>query len=110
MKSMNKVQLIGYLGRDPQFRPLKNGREMARLRLATDYWQQTADGIPEKTTSWHNVTLFNDEQVKKMKNYIIKGSHILVEGRLAYNRYTSNDGITHCITEIKASFLVDLDR
>lgn len=107
---MNKVQLIGYLGQDPVYHSLKDGNEMAYLRLATDYWIHPKAGEPRKFTDWHGVSLWNNEQVKKMKNYIIKGSHVMIEGRLAYRPYTAKNGEQRLATEIKATLLIDLDR
>lgn len=107
---MNNVQLIGYLGKHPEYRLLKDGNEIAYLRLATDYWLHPKEGAPVKFTEWHGVSLFGNEQVKKMKNYIIKGSHVMIEGRLAYRSYTTRGGERRFVAEIKANLLVDLDR
>ena len=107
---MNKVQLIGYLGKDPVYHSLKDGKEMAYLRLATDHWYHQANGEPQKHTSWHGVSLWSNEQVKNIKDYLIKGSHIMVEGRLVYRHFTDKHGIQKHITEIKATLLIDLDR
>ena len=110
MKSMNKVQLIGYLGKDPEYRTSMNGRQMAYIRLATDYWFHPKPGDSKKYTEWHTVCLWGQEQVKKMRNYIIKGSHVLVEGRLSYRKIINKNGEQQIITEIKATLLIDLDR
>ncbi len=107
---MNKVQLIGYLGKDPEFRKCCNGNEMAYLRLATDYWFHPKTGEAKKYTEWHNVSLWNREQIQKMKNYITKGSHVMVEGRLVYRSITDKQGHEQQFTEIKAFILIDLDR
>lgn len=107
---MNKVQLIGYLGKDPEYKVLPDGHEVATMRLATDYWFHPKEGEPRKFTDWHSVTLFSDEQVRKMKNYILKGSHVLIEGRLSYRCYKTSDGTARFVSEIKANLLIDLDR
>ena len=110
MKSMNKVQLISYLGKDPEFRQCSNGNEMVYIRLATDYWFHPKKGEAKKYTEWHNVCLWSREQIRKMKNYLIKGSHVMVEGRLVYRLITDKNGNEQKITEIKAFTLIDIDR
>jgi single-strand DNA-binding protein len=110
MKSMNKIQLIGYLGRDPEFRELKNGQTMAYMRLATNHWFQPKEGEPRKRTEWHGISVWGQEQIRKIRNYIVKGSHVLVEGRIVYRTYTNRQGEKKSVTEIKADYLVDLDR
>lgn len=110
MKSMNKVQLIGYLGKDPLFRTCTDGKEMAFLRLATDHWYHPKTGSPKKYTEWHNISLWSREQIRKMKNYIMKGSHVMIEGRLTYRVITNKNGDKQLYTEIKAFTLIDLDR
>jgi single-strand DNA-binding protein len=110
MKSMNKVQLIGYLGSDPVIRQFGNGQEMAQLRLATDEWLKVAGGEPKKHTQWHSVSLWNQRQIQQLKNYLMKGSHVLVEGKVVYRHFTDKHGVQKHLTEIKAHSLVDLDR
>ena len=110
MKSMNKVQLIGYLGKDPDFKELPNGDILAVISVATDQWFYQKDAAPKKFTDWHTVKVWGKQQVEKLRNYLIKGSHILVDGRITYRTYTDKDGHTRYITEIKANYLVDLDR
>lgn len=108
MKSLNHIQLIGYLGKDPQFIKFKTGKEMARLRMATDTYVHEA-GERKKYTEWHTIKIWGP-QVERIRNYLIKGSHVLVDGRLGYSSYTDKDGQTRYFTEIRANYLVDLDR
>jgi single-strand DNA-binding protein len=110
MKTMNKVQLIGYLGKDPEFKEMQDGTLMARIRLATDYWVFPKKGEQKQYTDWHTVRIWGKEQVEKLRNYLIKGSHVLVEGRVIYRTYTDKQGQTRYVTEIRANYLVDLDR
>ena len=110
MKSMNKVQLIGYLGKDPEIKTIKDNTSLAIIRMATHQWFPQAGGPPKQFTAWHTVKVWGKEQVEKLRNYLIKGSHILVDGRLIYRTYTDKDGHTRYVTEIRANFLVDLDR
>ena len=106
---MNNVQLIGYLGRDPQIRACANGNMLAVLRLATDTYFDRK-GNPVKITQWHTVKLWGKEQIMKFCECLIKGSHVLVEGHLLYDSYMDKSGQTRHVTEIKANNLVDLDR
>ena len=110
MKSLNRIQLVGWLGNDPEFVTLKDGTQMARMRLATDIFIPQQQGPPKKITSWHTVKLWSQAHVKRIKDYLIKGSHILVEGRLEYRTYEDKTGHTRYVTEINASYFVDLDR
>src|SRR5688572_12504355 len=100
MKSLNKVQLIGYLGKDPEIITMKDGTLMAGISMATDQYFQQKDGEPKKYTDWHTVKLWDQKQVEKMRNYLIKGSHILVDGRILYRTYTDKKGHTRYVTEI----------
>lgn len=110
MKSLNKVQLIGYLGEDPKIIMLKDHTMMARMRVATDQYFHQKDGPPKKYTDWHTVKVWGNEQVEKIRHYLIKGSHILVDGHILYRSYTDHQGQTYHVTEIRANYLVDLDR
>jgi single-strand DNA-binding protein len=110
MKSMNKVQLIGYLGNDPEFRTAKNGTPMARMRMATNHWYIPKEGETKQFTQWHTIRVWGARQVDKLRDYLTKGNHIMVEGKLVYRKFTDKLGVTHYHTEICAEMLVDLDR
>jgi len=110
MKSLNKVQLIGYLGKDPQVKELPNGNMLAIIRMATDQWLHQKEGGSKKHADWHTVKVWGTERVQKLRNYLIKGSHILVDGRIIYRTYSDRYGHTRYVTEIRANYLVDLDR
>jgi single-strand DNA-binding protein len=110
MKSMNKVQLVGYLGKDPIIKQNENGSDRAILRLATDRFYTPRQGAVKKFTEWHTVVVWGQSQVEKLKNYIMKGSHILVDGSIRYSTYSDITGQTRDVTEIHANYLVDLDR
>lgn len=110
MKSMNRVQLIGYLGKDPIIKRNENGSDRAILRLATDRFYTSKEGAVKKFTEWHTVIVWGQSQVQELKNYIIKGSHVLVEGSIRYSSYSDTAGQTRNLTEIHANYLVDLDR
>lgn len=110
MKSMNKVQLIGYLGKAPDIKETKNGSLVASIRLATDTWIRHKGSEPAKYTDWHTIKVWGTIQVEKLRNYMIKGSHIMVEGRIVYRTYPDKSGHIRYITEIRAERLFDLDR
>jgi single-strand DNA-binding protein len=110
MKSMNKVQLIGWLGKDPVIKTAANGTPFAHLRLATDHWVSKENGEDTKITDWHTIAVWGQGPVDSVRHYMMKGSHILVEGRLAYHSYTDKNGQFRQIVTIRAHALVDLDR
>ena len=109
MKSMNRVQLIGYLGRDPEIRELQNGSSMACLNLATSHWKLHSEKERELVTSWHKIRVWGKERVDGIRT-LIKGSHVLVTGQIVYREYPNKEGKTTYVTEIHAYLLVDLDR
>jgi single-strand DNA-binding protein len=110
MKSMNKVQLIGYLGKDPDIREYSDGKALAIIRLATDNYYKAEQGSLVKCTQWHTVKLWGKEAIMQFCKLLIKGSHVMVEGQLAYDIFTDEAGRTRCVAEIKAKNVVDLDR
>lgn len=110
MKSQNKVQLIGYMGTDPDFKQLPGGNPLAIIRLATHQWIYRKDESPVWQTTWHTVKLWKAKQIEGIRNYLVKGSHILVEGTIVYRRYTNKEGAKRFVTDIHASTIVDLDR
>ena len=110
MKSMNRVELIGYLGKDPVIYDYSNGNTLAILRLATHRIYQSREGKTVKETQWHTAKLWGKQQIDKLRNYLITGSHILVGGELEYRTFQGRDGQTRSMTMIRVNYLVDLDR
>ena len=107
---MSKTQLIGYLGNDPIIRECKNGNRLAVLRLATDERiKKSAQGAQEYKATWHSVAVWGPEQVIHLGN-LMKGSHVLIEGKLEYQSYVDRKGIKRYVTEINAFLITDLDR
>lgn len=99
--SVNKVILIGSLGKDPEIRTLNSGDRVANLRLATsESWRDKATGERKEKTEWHQVTIFNENVVKVCENYLRKGSTVYVEGALATRKYTDQQGVEKYTTEI----------
>ena len=99
--SVNKVILIGNLGRDPEIRTLNSGDRVANLRIATsEQWRDKATGERKEKTEWHEVVIFNDNIVKVAENYLKKGSTVYIEGSLQTRKYTDAQGVEKYSTEI----------
>ena len=99
--SVNKVILIGNLGKDPEIRSMPSGDRMATFSLATsETWRDRASGERKEKTEWHNIAIFNDNLVKVAENYLKKGSKVYVEGALQSRKYTDKTGAERYMTEI----------
>ena len=99
--SINKVILVGNLGRDPEIRTLNSGDKVANLNLATsESWRDRTSGERKERTEWHRVVIFNDNLVKVAENYLRKGSKIYVEGALQTRKYTDQAGVEKFSTEV----------
>ena len=98
--SVNKVILVGNLGKDPEIRTLNNGDRVANLSLATsESWRDKSTGERKEKTEWHRVVIFNDNIVKVCENYLKKGSTVYVEGQLSTRKYEQN-GVEKYTTEV----------
>lgn len=99
--SVNKVILIGNLGKDPEIRTLNSGDRVANLRIATsEQWRDKATGERKEKTEWHQVVIFNENIVKVAENYLKKGSTVYIEGSLQTRKYTDAQGVEKYSTEI----------
>ena len=99
--SLNKVILIGNLGRDPEIRQTGDGKEIATLNLATsESWKDRVSGEKKEKTEWHRIVIFNEGLVGVIKNYIKKGSKLYVEGSLHTRKWVDNAGQEKYTTEI----------
>lgn len=99
--SVNKVILIGNLGKDPEIRTLNSGDRVANLRIATsEQWRDKATGEKKEKTEWHAVVIFNEHIVKVCENYLAKGSTVYLEGSLQTRKYTDAQGIEKYSTEV----------
>ena len=99
--SVNKVILIGNLGRDPEIRTLNSGDRVANLRIATsETWRDKSTGERKEKTEWHSVVIFNENIVKVAENYLKKGSTVYIEGSLQTRKYTDAQGVEKYSTEI----------
>lgn len=98
--SVNKVILVGNLGKDPEIRSLSGGDRVANLSLATsETWRDKASGERKEKTEWHRVVIFNDNIVKVCESYLKKGSTVYVEGSLVTRKYEQN-GVEKFTTEV----------
>ena len=99
--SVNKVILVGNLGRDPEIRSMQSGEEICQLSVATsDTWRDKASGERKERTEWHRVVIFNENLVKVAKQYLKKGSKIYIEGSLQTRKWTDKDGAEKFTTEV----------
>jgi single-strand DNA-binding protein len=99
--SVNKVILVGNLGKDPEIRATQDGKEIASLTLATsDSWKDRNTGERKERTEWHRVVIFNDGLVNIAKNYLHKGSKVYIEGSLQTRKYTDSSGVEKYSTEV----------
>ena len=108
MKTQNKVQLIGYLGRDPLISIAKNGSKRAYLRMATDWYRKAGDGTEYKKTTWHDIVAW-DKKAEKIENNFIAGSHVLVEGEIDHCKFYKGTEKRY-ITRILVTKVMNLDR
>lgn len=101
MGSLNRVILIGSLGRDPEIRSMTNGDRVANLSLATsETWRDKSSGERKEKTEWHRITIMNDNIVKVVENYAKKGSTLAIEGSLQTRKWTDKDGVEKFTTEV----------
>lgn len=99
--SVNKVILVGNLGRDPEIRSTQDGKEIANLTLATsESWRDRNTGERREKTEWHRIVVFNDGLIGVIKNYLHKGSKIYVEGALQTRKWTDQSGQEKYSTEV----------
>ncbi len=99
--SVNKVILIGNLGRDPQVRRMNSGEAVVNFSVATtENWRDKSSGERKERTEWHNVVIFNENLAKIAEQYLKKGSKVYVEGQLQSRKYTDKDGAEKYTTEI----------
>lgn len=96
--SINKVILVGRLGKDPETKYTKNGTASTKFSLATSRYY-TKDGQKSEETTWHNITVFGT-QGENCQKYLEKGSQVYIEGRINYSEYTDKQGVKRNWTEI----------
>jgi single-strand DNA-binding protein len=99
--SVNKVILVGNLGRDPEVRRLGSGEPVVNLRIATsETWRDKQSGERKERTEWHSVVIFNENLAKVAEQYLKKGSKIYIEGQLQTRKWQDQSGVEKYTTEI----------
>ena len=99
--SVNKVILVGNLGRDPEVRRLGNGEPVVNLRIATsETWKDKGTGERKEKTEWHSVVIFNENLARVAEQYLKKGSKVYIEGQLQTRKWTDQQGVEKYSTEV----------
>ena len=99
--SVNKVILVGNLGKDPEIRSFQNGGRVASFSLATsESWKDKQSGEKKEKTEWHRVSVLNENLVGLVERYLKKGSKIYLEGQLETRKYNDKDGAEKFTTEV----------
>lgn len=99
--SVNKVILVGNLGRDPEVRRLGSGEPVVNLRIATsESWRDKQSGERKEKTEWHSVVIFNENLAKVAEQYLKKGSKVYIEGQLQTRKWQDQSGVEKYTTEI----------
>jgi single-strand DNA-binding protein len=99
--SVNKVILVGNLGRDPEVRSTQDGTKVANLSLATsENWKDKNSGERREKTEWHRVAIFNERLVDVAEKYLKKGSKVYIEGQLQTRKWTDQSGQERYTTEV----------
>ena len=99
--SVNKVILIGNLGKDPEIRRTQDGRPIANLSIATsETWRDKATGERKEKTEWHRVVIFNEGLCKVAEQYLKKGAKVYIEGALQTRKWTDQSGVEKYSTEV----------
>jgi len=99
--SVNKVILVGNLGKDPEVRRMTSGEPVVNLSVATsESWRDKASGERKEKTEWHRVVIFNENLAKVAEQYLRKGSKVYLEGQLATRKWTDKEGQEKYSTEI----------
>ena len=99
--SVNKVIIVGNLGRDPEVRSFPNGGKVVNLRIATsENWRDKASGERKERTEWHSVAIFNEALGKIAEQYLKKGSTVYIEGQLETRKWQDQSGADRYTTEV----------
>src|SRR6184192_1521810 len=99
--SVNKVILVGNLGKDPEIRRTQDGRPIANLSVATsESWRDKATGERKEKTEWHRVVIFNEGLCKVAEQYLKKGAKVYIEGQLQTRKWTDQAGVEKYSTEV----------
>ncbi len=99
---VNRVQLIGSLGQDPEIKKLDNGKNLAKFSMATNETYRNAQGVKVTDTTWHNVVAWG-KTADVLEKFVRKGDKIGIEGKLTTRNWEDKDGKKHYITEVVAN-------
>lgn len=100
-KGVNKVILVGNLGRDPEVRSMQDGRSMVNMSVATsETWRDRQSGERKERTEWHRVVIFNEKLAEVAQKFVKKGSKVYVEGQLSTRKWTDQSGQERYTTEV----------
>lgn len=108
MASVNRVLLVGHLGRDPELRTTTNGTSVCEFSVATNERWKDQQGNPQEKTDWHRIVVWG-RQAENVARYLSKGSQALIEGKLQTRDYTDKEGNKRYITEVVAQNVQFLD-
>jgi single-strand DNA-binding protein len=99
--SVNKVTILGHLGRDPETRQFQNGGSVCNLRIATgESWKDKNTGEKREKTEWHSVSIFQEGLVRVAEQYLKKGSKVYIEGKLQTRKWQDQSGADRYSTEV----------
>ena len=107
--SLNKVMLIGNLGRDPELKVTPSGQALARFSVATTETWKNPQGEKQSKTEWHNIVVWG-KQAETAEKFLRKGKQVLIEGRIQYREYTDQAGVKKTACEIRCDNFVMLGR
>ncbi len=109
VNSLNKVTLIGRLGKDPEIRTMSNSKQLASFSIATsESWVDKFTNERKEQTEWHNVVIFNEKLVEIAQKYLTKGSKVYVEGSLKTRKWTDSNNNDRYTTEVVLQFNAQL--
>lgn len=106
---LNKVILIGNLGRDPELKMTPGGQALARFSIATTETWKNPQGEKQSKTEWHNVVIWG-KQAEIAEKYLRKGAQVMVEGKIQYREYTGQDGVKRTACDIRCDHFVMLGK
>ena len=99
--SVNKVILVGNVGKDPETRTFNNGGKVCNFSMATsETWRDKQSGERRESTQWHNIAIFNENLIRVVENYVKKGSKLYIEGQLQTRKWQDRDGNDRYTTEV----------
>lgn len=101
MASVNKVIIVGHVGKDPEIRTFQNGNRVANLSVATsESWKDKTSGEKKERVEWHRIVVMNEALVGVVEKFVKKGARLFIEGQLETRKWTDKDGADKYATEI----------